>query len=114
MSTLYQSANHWTQYLIRSARARWWDYGKNGVYYITICTKNRFPFFGTIKEGRLEHSVLGATVKELWKAIPSMMPGVHLSSFVVMPNHLHAIVILDRPCGQEPLQTPSNNADTPP
>jgi len=114
MSTLYQSTNHWNQYLIRSARARWWDYGKNGVYYVTMCTKQRFPFFGTIQQGQLQLSVLGAAAKELWEAIPTMIAGVHLSSFIVMPNHIHAIVILDRPAGQEPLKAPLTNGGTTP
>lgn len=109
MSTLYQSANHWNQYLIRSARAHWWDYGKNGVYYVTLCTKHRFPFFGRIQEGKMQLSVLGAVVKQLWTSIPSVMSGVHLSSFVIMPNHIHAIIILDRPLGQEPLKPSITN-----
>lgn len=105
MATLYQSTHHWNQYLIRSARARWWDYGKNGVYYVTICTKNRFPFLGSIQAGQLKLSVLGATVKQLWESLPSLVSGIHLSSFVIMPNHIHGIIILDRPAGQEPLKS---------
>jgi putative transposase len=41
------------KYRIASARAQWWDYGRNGLYFITICTANREHYFGKIVNGKM-------------------------------------------------------------
>lgn len=104
-TTLYQSKNHWNHYRIDSARASWWDYGKNGDYYVTICTKHKYPFFGSIRNGQMQLSKIGRLVEQFWKAIPEhTIAGVRMESFVIMPNHIHGIIVLDRAAGLEPLQ----------
>jgi REP element-mobilizing transposase RayT len=85
------------KYRIASARAQWWDYGWNGAYFITICTKNREHFFGDIKDGKMELSHLGIIADILWHEIPNHSKFVELGDFVVMPNHIHGILILDKP-----------------
>lgn len=85
------------KYRIPSARAQWWDYGWNGAYFITICTKNRKHFFGEITKGQMELSRLGVIVDVLWHEIPNHAKYVELGDFVVMPNHIHGILILDKP-----------------
>lgn len=85
------------KYRIPSARAQWWDYGWNGAYFITICTQNREHFFGEIRNGKMELSPLGVIADILWHEIPNHAPYVELGDFVVMPNHIHGILILDRP-----------------
>ena len=103
--TLYCSENHWNQYRIASHRAPWWDYGQNGAYFVTICTKHRFPFFGEIQDGQMHLSEIGQLVQQFWDSIPDhTLPGVRLEAFVIMPNHLHGILVLDRVAGQEPLK----------
>ena len=85
------------KYRIPSARAQWWDYGWNGAYFITICTKNREHFFGEIRNGKMELSPLGVIADILWHEIPHHAPYVELGDFVVMPNHIHGILILNKP-----------------
>jgi len=87
------------KYRIASARAQWWDYGWNGAYFITICTQNRAHFFGEIVGGNMHVSPLGAIADVLWHEIPNHAPFVELGDFVVMPNHIHGILILDKPDG---------------
>ena len=87
------------KYRIASARAQWWDYGWNGAYFITICTKNREHFFGEIVDGMMELSHLGVMADILWHEIPNHDPFVELGDFVVMPNHIHGILILEKPVG---------------
>lgn len=89
------------KYRIASARASWWDYGWNGAYFITICTRNREHFFGTIKNGQMELSHLGVIADTLWHEIPNRSKFVQLGDFVVMPDHIHGILILD----QNPVET---------
>jgi len=85
------------KYRTDSMRAQWWDYGWKGAYFITICTKNRRHFFGEIKNGKMECSNVGTIVDVLWHEIPHHSPFTELGEFVVMPNHLHGILILSKP-----------------
>ena len=87
------------KYRIESARAQWWDYGWNGAYFITICTAKRAHFFGEVDKGRMRLSPTGVIADILWHEIPRHIPFVELGDFVVMPNHVHGILILNRPGG---------------
>ncbi len=87
------------KYRIESARAQWWDYGWNGAYFITICTAKRVHFFGEIDKGRMRLSPTGVIADILWHEIPRRVQFVELGAFVVMPNHVHGILILNRPGG---------------
>lgn len=88
------------KYRIASARAQWWDYGWNGAYFITICTKNREHFFGEINNEIMVLSPTGIIADILWNEIPNHAKHVELGDFVVMPNHIHGILILDKPNGR--------------
>ncbi len=87
------------KYRIPSARASWWDYGWNGAYFITICTKDRLPYFGYIREGEMELSPVGALADVFWYQIPQRLPHLTLGAYVIMPNHMHGVLILDKPDG---------------
>ena len=84
------------KYRIPSARHPNWDYGTNGVYFITICTKNRQYFLGECIEGKMKLSTAGAIAQGFWYEIPKHFPFVSLGNFIVMPNHIHGILILDK------------------
>jgi REP element-mobilizing transposase RayT len=85
------------KYRSESARAQWWDYGWNGAYFITICTADREHFFGEIKNGKMILSPTGVIADLLWHEITNHSKFVELGDFVVMPNHIHGILILDKP-----------------
>lgn len=85
------------RFRIPSARMRTWNYGWNAPYFITICTKKRTCYFGKIIEGKMELSELGKIAQQYWTEIPTHFPYVHLGAFVIMPNHVHGIVIIDKP-----------------
>ncbi|MBN8705333.1 MAG: transposase [Bacteroidetes bacterium] len=84
------------KFRIKSARLPDFDYSMNGMYFITICTKERLPFFGEIVEGGITLSEMGEIVKRFWQEIPNQFSYVKLDEFVVMPNHFHGIVIIDQ------------------
>ena len=86
-------------YRNESRRAQWWDYTKNAAYYVTIVTKDREHFFGEIENGEMNLSEIGKIANELWYEIPLHQPNVKLDEFVVMPNHIHCIVVIDKPDG---------------
>ncbi len=96
------------KYRIASTRLQNWDYGRNGSYFITICTKNREYFFGDIvvvetpESGvsttqKMVLSDIGKIAEKYWFEIPQHFPFVKLGSFIVMPNHIHGIIIIDKP-----------------
>jgi len=85
------------KYRIPSNRLKNWDYGSNSAYFITICTKNREHFFGEIQNGKMQLNELGKNAFQFWMEIPNHFPFIELGNFVVMPNHTHGILIIDKP-----------------
>ncbi|MBO9582980.1 MAG: transposase [Flavobacterium sp.] len=84
------------KYRISSIRAQWWDYGWNGAYFITICTQDRKHYFGEIQNDKMVLSEVGIIADILWHQIPMHHKNVELGDFVVMPNHIHGILIIDK------------------
>nr|WP_317207139.1 transposase [Flavobacterium chungbukense] len=80
-----------------SIRAQWWDYCWNGAYFITICTQNRKHYFGEIQNNKMILSHVGIIADLLWHQIPTHHKNVELGDFVVMPNHIHGILIINKP-----------------
>jgi REP element-mobilizing transposase RayT len=84
------------KYRIPSARLQNWDYGSNASYFITICTAHREHYFGEIKNGEMILNEIGQLTKQFWMEIPNHFSFVELGNFVVMPNHVHGILIIDK------------------
>ena len=87
------------QYRTTTVRAQWCDYGWNSAYFITICTADRAHYFGEIVNGKMVLSNTGVIADILWYEIPNHTQFVALGDFVVMPNHIHGMLILDKPDG---------------
>lgn len=85
------------KYRISSTRAKWWDYGHNAAYFITICTQDKNHYFGQINKGIIGLSDIGNLAWKCWYLIPEYFPFVKLGEFIVMPNHIHGIIIIDKP-----------------
>ncbi|MCC6845889.1 MAG: transposase [Bacteroidetes bacterium] len=83
------------KYRIASARLQTWDYRWAGSYFITICTQNREHFFGEIINGKMQLSAVGIIADILWHEIKNHAKNIELGEFVVMPNHIHGILILN-------------------
>ena len=77
----------------RSIRLKGYDYGQAGAYYVTICTHERRMLFGDINNGEMHLNDLGQVAQWIWNALPEYFPTIELDQFVVMPNHLHGILI---------------------
>jgi putative transposase len=78
----------------RSIRLRDYDYAQAGAYFITICVHDRRCLFGDVVDGEMRLNELGLIVTECWGDLPNHYPHIELDIFVVMPNHVHGIVIL--------------------
>lgn len=91
----------------RSPRLRGYDYTQEGAYFVTICTHNRIHLFGEIANNQMQLNQLGMIAATCWDEIPKHFPQVELDAAVIMPNHVHGIiVIVDRP---HPLHDDANN-----
>ena len=82
------------KYRIKSTRLKHWDYSLNGAYYVTICTKNRECYLGKIINRKMILSEIGNIASNEWIKTRQIREHVILDEFVVMPNHLHGIVII--------------------
>lgn len=81
----------------RSIRLKGFDYAQVGAYFVTICTQRREAFFGEIVNGDMKVNDAGAMVERWWNELERKFPSYRPDAFVVMPNHLHAIVIITEP-----------------
>jgi REP element-mobilizing transposase RayT len=70
------------------------DYAQPGAYYVTIVTRDRENLFGNVENGEMLPSVAGHIAETCWQAIPQHFPHAELGAYVVMPNHVHGILIL--------------------
>ena len=82
------------KYRIPSARATWHDYN-GGAYFVTICTRDMVHYSGEIVGGEINMTEIGEYVQQCIKNIPQHNTYANVPAFVVMPNHVHLIVIID-------------------
>jgi REP element-mobilizing transposase RayT len=109
----------------KSIRIKKYDYSGVGCYFVTICAKKKIKYFGKIIDGKMVLNLFGRIVFDEWIKTKSIRGDVELDEFVVMPNHVHGIVIIRRGVSNTPntvsqyggvwqyapteFQSPSNN-----
>lgn len=102
----------------KQIRLREYDYCRAGFYFVTVCTWNREPLLGSIttagtvgagSKPALIKNASGQIVEDAWFDLPNHNPGISLHEFIVMPNHIHGIIEIDRTglerAGLEPAPT---------
>jgi len=80
----------------RSLRLPGYDYSHGTAYFVTICTADRAPIFGQIVDGTMRFSDAGKMITEEWLKTARIRTYVELDQFIVMPNHFHGILLVDR------------------
>lgn len=80
----------------RSLQLQEYDYSQTGAYFITLCAYNRECLFGEVANGVMQLNDAGIMVQSVWNEIPSHYPGSDIDEFVIMPNHVHGIVVIAR------------------
>ena len=78
----------------RSIRLKGYDYTREGAYYFTICCHQRRCLLGGIEADVMHLNIVGATVKAVWESLPHHFPLIELDAFVLMPNHVHGIIVI--------------------
>ena len=79
----------------RTTRLTDYDYSRSGGYFVTICTHHRNCLFAEIVDGKAILNEFGKIVESRWWDLPNRYPGVEIDQFVIMPNHLHGILIIN-------------------
>jgi REP element-mobilizing transposase RayT len=82
------------KYRIESTRLTGWNYGLPGLYFITICTKPRLDWFRNVINGKMELNSIGIFVRNEWIYTSKMRKNIILDEFVIMPDHIHGIIII--------------------
>jgi len=81
-------------YRIESTRLKEYDYSQPGEYFVTICTHTHKCLFGEVINEKMILSNIGSIVKQYWEDIPNHFPNIELDAFVIMPNHIHGIIVI--------------------
>jgi len=97
----------------KSLRLKDYDYSQPGAYFITICTENRVCYLGNVVDGITISYPISDVIREVWQEIPVKFQGVDLDAFIIMPNHVHGIVVIKKECRDMIKQAHrDNNEDT--
>lgn len=82
------------RYHRKSIRLKDYDYSQPGEYFVTICTYDHECTLGEIINGEMRLNKIGKIVKEEWLRTENIRPGIELDVFVIMPNHIHGIIVI--------------------
>ena len=96
--------------LVRSSlRLKGFDYSEPGAYFVTICTENGVSYLGNIVDGITISYPISDVIREIWQEIPRKFQYAEIDAFIIMPNHVHGIVIINKECRDLIHQAPMNN-----
>lgn len=90
--TLYKN-----KFRIESIRLPNYDYSANGCYFVTICTHQKHCYLGKIINAQMQLSQVGKIAQKHWQEIPNHFDGVYIDEYVIMPNHVHGIIVINKP-----------------
>jgi putative transposase len=94
LPVLYMANLFLNKFRTESKRKKGHDYSSPGIYFITILTEAQISFFGKIDLGNVTLSPIGQIIYKYWISLPERFPSISVDEFVIMPNHLHGILIL--------------------
>ncbi len=78
----------------KSNRLKGCDYSSSGYYFVTICTKSREEYFGNVIDRKMKLNEYGHIVNQYWFDLPNHYENCQLDEFIVMPNHIHGIIVI--------------------
>jgi REP element-mobilizing transposase RayT len=78
----------------RSIRLQGYDYNQAGAYFVTIVAQDRRCLFGDVADGKMQLNAAGQMIQMVWNELSTHYPNVDTDLFVVMPNHVHGVIVL--------------------
>ncbi|HHT9108722.1 MAG TPA: transposase [Candidatus Wunengus sp. YC64] len=100
------------KYRIESTRLKDYDYSRNGAYFVTVCTKNSMHLFGSIVDQKLIPNRQAEVITECWLGLPAHYTNCVLDKFIIMPNHVHGIIIIDNEIAETGLKLNNTIVET--
>src|SRR3989339_852595 len=92
----------------QSIRLKNYDYSENGAYFITLCAQNRKKLFGRIIDGKMILNEFGKLAHDEWQKTSEIRENIILDEFMIMPDHLHGIIIIENPINSSRLPSSSS------
>jgi len=105
--------HHPDKYHRQSIRLKNYDYTQAGAYFVTICTHKRECVLGDVVNGEMRLNELGQVVEMEWLKTAEIRDNVELDEFVVMPNHIHGIIVITESCVGATSRSPLRNGPAP-
>jgi putative transposase len=90
----------------QTPRMQNYDYSDPGYYCVTICIRDQRKLLGKIADGKMYPNSVGQTIQRIWETLTKRFAHVELDEFMLMPNHIHCIVVLTQPPPQ-PVDNPA-------
>ena len=81
----------------RSIRLDGYDYSQAGAYFISLVAQGRLCYFGKVVDGLMRLNDAGEMIRQVWDGLPDRFPLIAIDEFVVMPNHVHGVILLRQP-----------------
>jgi putative transposase len=78
----------------KPSRHKYFNYSDVGYYFVTICTKGHLPYFGNITDNKMILNDCGKIADNCWLEIPKRNPDIQINDYIIMPNHIHGIIIV--------------------
>ena len=79
----------------KNIRLKYYDYSEEGMYFITICTRNRIKLFGEIETKEIKLTKVGKIVEKSIINLEKIYNNITIDEYIVMPNHIHIIIIIN-------------------
>lgn len=92
----FMSAFYGKRFRIETTRLRHHDYSTDGIYFVTVCTRKKIPYFGETISDKIIQTPIGDIVEKFWLEIPIHFHVARLDKYVIMPDHIHGIIIIDK------------------
>ncbi|MBI5049457.1 MAG: hypothetical protein HZC11_00925 [Nitrospirae bacterium] len=80
----------------QSIRLKGFDYSQAGAYFVTVCAWNRECLFGEVVDGGMRLNESGIIIQDIWNTTPNHFENIELDEFMIMPNHCHGIIVINR------------------
>lgn len=94
----------------RTIRLSGYDYGQEGLYFVTICCQDKVCRFGKVVDGEMVLNQAGEIARQCWMDIPKHFPHIDLHEFIIMPNHIHGILEITQSIGVKNLSPESGTS----
>ena len=79
----------------KNSRLKDFDYSQPGYYFVTLCTKDKINYFGKVTDSEISLNRLGKIAEYNWEQIPKHYQNVQIDTYIIMPNHIHGIIIIN-------------------